>query len=142
MSTALGVPVSFFFEGLARSERSGTAEAQRLILSYWKIDKTGVRKHVRDLIQSLSDGRRGQKRVPDRRSLLSLRHRQSCREEAKGRRDAPAQVRDGSMGGDGLLGRPDGSRPARAGEIRYVVLANALFDAPLARSVTEITARE
>jgi len=29
-----------------------------------------------------------------------------------------------------------------AGEIRYVVLANALFDAPLARSVTEITARE
>ena len=32
-------------------------------------------------------------------------------------------------------------RPA-AGEIRYVVLANALFDAPLARSVTEITARE
>ena len=28
------------------------------------------------------------------------------------------------------------------GEIRYVVLANAMFDAPLARSVTEITARE
>jgi transcriptional regulator with XRE-family HTH domain len=68
VALALRVPVSFFFEGLARSERSGgtnfaglsllaTAEAQRLILSYWKIDKIRVRKHVRDLIQSLSDGR-------------------------------------------------------------------------------------
>lgn len=68
MATALGVPVSFFFDGLAHSERSGvtslpglglmaTAEAQRLILSYWQIDKTSVRKHVRDLIQSLSGGR-------------------------------------------------------------------------------------
>ena len=61
LAAALGVPVSFFFDGLARSERSSvanlaglsllaTAEAQRLILSYWKIDKTSVRKHVRDLI--------------------------------------------------------------------------------------------
>ena len=68
LAATLRVPVSFFFDGLARSERSSvanlagvsllaTAEAQRLILSYWKIDKTSVRKHVRDLIQSLSDGR-------------------------------------------------------------------------------------
>jgi transcriptional regulator with XRE-family HTH domain len=68
LASALGVPVSFFFEGLARAERSdvanlaglsllATAEAQQLILSYWKIDKTSIRKHVRDLIQSLSDGR-------------------------------------------------------------------------------------
>jgi len=68
MATALGVPVSFFFDGLARSERSGisnlpgltlmaTAEAQRLILSYWQIDRTSVRKQVRDLIQALSGGR-------------------------------------------------------------------------------------
>ena len=68
LASVLRVPVSFFFEGLSRSERSGgtnfagltllsTAEAQRLILSYWKIDKVRVRKHVRDLIQSLSDGR-------------------------------------------------------------------------------------
>ena len=68
VATALGVPVSYFFEGLPRSQRTGvanraglsllaTAEAHRLILSYWKIDKTRVRKHVRDLIQSLSNGR-------------------------------------------------------------------------------------
>ena len=68
LASVLGVPVSFFFEGLARSGRSGaanfaglsllaTAEAQRLILSYWKIGTPSVRKHVRDLIQSLSDGR-------------------------------------------------------------------------------------
>jgi transcriptional regulator with XRE-family HTH domain len=68
IASVLGVPVSFFFEGLERSERSGvanlaglsllaTGEAQRLILSYWKIDETGVRKHIRDLIQSLSASR-------------------------------------------------------------------------------------
>ena len=68
LASVLGVPPSFFFEGLVRTERSGgasatglsllaTTEAQRLILSYWKIDKTSVRKHVRDLIQSLSDRR-------------------------------------------------------------------------------------
>jgi len=68
IALALRVPVSFFFEGLARSERSSTAEverlsllasaeAQRLILSYWKIDRSSVRKQIRDLIQSLS-GRR------------------------------------------------------------------------------------
>ena len=68
IASVLGVPVSYFFEGLARSQRSGaanvaglsllaTAEAQRLILSYWKIGTPSVRKHVRDLIQSLSDGR-------------------------------------------------------------------------------------
>lgn len=68
LAAVLRVPASFFFEGLARSEKSGganfaglsllaTAEAQRLILSYWKIDKSSVRKHVRDLIQSLSNGR-------------------------------------------------------------------------------------
>jgi transcriptional regulator with XRE-family HTH domain len=68
LASVLRVPVSFFFDGLARSERSGvanlaglsllaTVEAQRLILSYWQIDKIRVRKHVRDLIQSLSDGR-------------------------------------------------------------------------------------
>jgi transcriptional regulator with XRE-family HTH domain len=68
LASVLDVPASFFFEGLAHTERAGdtrlaglsllaTAEAQRLILSYWKIDKTSVRKHVRDLIQSLSDRR-------------------------------------------------------------------------------------
>ena len=68
LAAARRVPVSFFFDSLARSERSSvtnlaglsllaTAEAQQLVLSYWKIDKNSVRKHVRDLIQSLSDGR-------------------------------------------------------------------------------------
>jgi transcriptional regulator with XRE-family HTH domain len=68
LASVLGVQASYFFEGLARAERSGstslaglsllaTAEAQRLVLSYWKIDRTSVRKHVRDLIQSLSDWR-------------------------------------------------------------------------------------
>jgi transcriptional regulator with XRE-family HTH domain len=65
IASVLGVPVSFFFEGLARSDRSSaanlaslnllaTGEAQRLIQSYWKIDEAKVRKHIRDLIQSLS----------------------------------------------------------------------------------------
>lgn len=65
LGTALGVPVSFFFGGLTASAKPaansetlslmGSTEAQRLILSYWKIDKPPVRKHVRDLIQSLAD---------------------------------------------------------------------------------------
>jgi transcriptional regulator with XRE-family HTH domain len=65
LASALGVPVTFFFEGLAASERArgypetlsllATTEAQRLILSYWKISKGTVRKNVRDLIQSLAD---------------------------------------------------------------------------------------
>ncbi len=64
----LGVPVSFFFEGLGALRKTGaadfaglsllaTAEAQRLILSYWKIDKIPSASNIRNLIQSLSDGR-------------------------------------------------------------------------------------
>ncbi len=64
LGAVLGVPVSFFFEGLSVSAKAkanpealslmGSTEAQRLILSYWKIDKPPIRKHVRDLIQSLA----------------------------------------------------------------------------------------
>lgn len=72
LAAVLRVPVSFFFEGVGRSESVrvakhaglsllATTEAQRLILSYWKIDDSGVRKHVRDLVQSLSGGRRAQR---------------------------------------------------------------------------------
>ncbi len=68
IADALDVPVAFFFEGLAHRQRRGaanvapidllaTAEAQRLVLAYWKIDRSNTRKHVRDLIQSLSDAR-------------------------------------------------------------------------------------
>lgn len=65
LAAVLGVPVSYFFEGLPASTKAGarsgavslmgSTEAQRLILSYWKIDKPPIRKHVRDLIQSLAD---------------------------------------------------------------------------------------
>lgn len=66
LASVLRVPVAFFFEGL-RSEKSGvanlaslslmaTVEAQRLILSYWRIGDDGVRKQVRDLVLSLSNG--------------------------------------------------------------------------------------
>jgi transcriptional regulator with XRE-family HTH domain len=65
LAAALDAPVSFFFEGFSASQKGGknsgmlpmlaTAEAQRLILAYWKISKRPVRKHVRDLIQSLAD---------------------------------------------------------------------------------------
>lgn len=65
IASALRVPVSFFFDGMGRSEKANaanleglsllaTAEAQRIILSYWRIDKRSVRKHVRDLIHALS----------------------------------------------------------------------------------------
>jgi transcriptional regulator with XRE-family HTH domain len=65
LAAVLGVPVSYFFEGLPASTKAsarpgavslmGSTEAQRLILSYWRIDKPPIRKHVRDLIQSLAD---------------------------------------------------------------------------------------
>lgn len=72
LAAVLRVPVSFFFGGMGRSESVrvakhtglsllATTEAQRLILSYWKIDNGGVRKHVRDLVQSLSSGRPSQR---------------------------------------------------------------------------------
>jgi transcriptional regulator with XRE-family HTH domain len=67
LAAALGVPVSFFFDGLSPSERASvnlaalsllaTTEAQRLIVSYRMIGKSSVRKHVRDLIQSLANER-------------------------------------------------------------------------------------
>lgn len=64
LASALNVPVGFFFEGLPRAARAGvdaealgllaTTEAQRLVLSYWRIGDGAVRKHVRDLVQSLA----------------------------------------------------------------------------------------
>ena len=65
LAAALGVPVAYFFDGMPSAQRASgdraalsqlaTTEAQRLILSYWMINKGAVRKHVRDLVQSLAD---------------------------------------------------------------------------------------